>query len=97
LILILAGLNLSYFLRNLNFVLLLFKRVKFQAMIVIINRKKVELFRGATVNDAIRTFSQRWHYLLVEGKAQVTDRFGNLTEPDGELTDNQVINIKKIK
>jgi hypothetical protein len=66
-------------------------------MIIIINTKKVELFRGATVTDAIRIFSERWHTLLSEGRARVTDRFGNITEPDGELTDNQVIHIERIK
>jgi hypothetical protein len=65
-------------------------------MIIYINKKKVELFGGAIIKDAIRAYSASWYKKLEEGKARVYDRYGNSTEPDGELTDKQVIYIKKI-
>jgi hypothetical protein len=64
---------------------------------VFVNSKEITIFRGATVIDAVRAYSGISAKLLLEGKMVVADRFGNLTLPDGELTEDQAIFIQDPK
>jgi len=66
-------------------------------MKVNINSREIEIFRGATVQDAVMAFSERSCRLLKKGEILAFDRFGNPTEPDGELTEGQIITLKKTK
>jgi hypothetical protein len=66
-------------------------------MIVFINNRKVEIFSGATVADAVRIYSGRSSKLLHNKKFRVFDRFGNQTETDGELSEGQKLFLKKTK
>jgi hypothetical protein len=66
-------------------------------MIVFINNREMAIFRGATVIDAVRIYSLRSSRMLEHGFLQVFDRFGNHTEPDGELTQGQILFLKKNK
>jgi len=65
-------------------------------MQIFINNQEIEIFRGATVMDAILSFSKHEYHLVKTGQTIVLDRFGKLTEPDGELTEGQVLILKKI-
>ena len=60
-----------------------------------IDNTEVIVFRGATVSDAVRVYSKKLYADLVNGKIMVYDRFGNRIEPDGELTEGQIIHLKK--
>lgn len=64
-------------------------------MTIFINNQKIEIFRGAMVRDAILRYSKDDYDLLQCGRIMVFDRFGNITEPDGELTEGQVLYLKK--
>jgi hypothetical protein len=67
-------------------------------MKVFINRHEVTIFNGATVGDAIRSYSSRSYRLACNEKLVVLDCFGNKTELDGSLKDGQEIRLmKKIK
>jgi hypothetical protein len=60
-------------------------------MKVIVNGEEVIIFRGATVSDAVRNYSEKLFRQLKKGELIITDRFGNLTEPDGELTEGEIL------
>lgn len=64
-------------------------------MRVVIDGKEITVFRGATVSDAVRIYSEKIYAELLRGEITVYDRFGNRTEPDGELTEGQVIHLKR--
>jgi hypothetical protein len=63
-------------------------------MKIFINQKEIQVFDGATVKDAVLAYDKKAHEFLLNGKLAVHDRFGNLMENDGELTDEQQINIE---
>jgi len=62
---------------------------------IFINDREIEIFRGATVLEAIHRYSERACRMVLNGTLLVIDRFGNLTEADGELTEGQKIHLKK--
>jgi hypothetical protein len=62
---------------------------------VLINKHEVVIFSGATVADAVRAYSRRSSKLLENGKFNVLDQFGNQTETGGELTEGQILFLKK--
>jgi len=64
-------------------------------MQVFINNREIEIFRGARVIDAILQYSKHAHNLVKIGQTLVFDRFGNITESDGELTEGQILFLKK--
>ncbi|HNX43460.1 MAG TPA: hypothetical protein PLJ84_11340 [Bacteroidales bacterium] len=66
-------------------------------MRIFINRKEITIFAGARVLDAVRAYSVRSAKRLLNGSLSVFDRFGNPTEPDGRLTDGQILSIRKTK
>ena len=66
-------------------------------MIVFINDKELEIFMGARVQDAILAYSQKSFNLVQQGKMAIFDRFGNLTDLDGSLTNGQRLTLKRIK
>ena len=66
-------------------------------MKVFIGCREIEIFCGATIQDAVRAFSEQSYRMLTEGTLQAIDRYGNMTEPDGALTEGQVITLKKTK
>lgn len=66
-------------------------------MKVFVNRKEIAIFTGARVIDALRNYSLRSAGLVVKGIYTVYDRYGNITEPDGRLTDGQILTIRKTK
>ena len=61
---------------------------------VVVNGQEIVIFRGARVQDAVRAFSEESCRLLMKGVLIAFDRFGNRTDPDGELSEGQVINLK---
>jgi hypothetical protein len=58
---------------------------------VYVNNREVILFRGASVTDAVRAFSPDSAHLLESGALIALDRFGNETDPGGELSEGAVI------
>jgi hypothetical protein len=62
---------------------------------VYVNNHEVEIFRGARVNDAVRSYSMRSSRKLLKDHLKVIDRYGNTTEPDGELSEGQQLYLKK--
>jgi len=66
-------------------------------MKIFVNRKEITIFTGARVIDAVRKYSLRSAGMLLKGSLTVYDRFGNITEPDGRLTDEQQLTIRKTK
>ena len=63
-------------------------------MKVYINDKIVTIFKGATVSDAVLTYSKHSYKLLQGGYLSIFDRFGNLTEPDGSVVEGQHFQLK---
>ena len=66
-------------------------------MKIFVNRKEITIFTGARVIDAVRAYSLRTAGMVLKGVYSVFDRFGNTTEPDGRLTDGQILTIRKTK
>lgn len=66
-------------------------------MKVFINKKELEIFMGARVQDALLAYSQRSFNLVKQGKMAIFDRFGNLTDLDGSLANGQHLTLKRIK
>ncbi|MCK9220541.1 MAG: hypothetical protein PHF97_06210 [Bacteroidales bacterium] len=66
-------------------------------MKVRINRHAMEIFDGATVGDAILAHSQWSFRKMMEEKLIPYDRFGNVTEPGGAISEGQIIFLKKPK
>ncbi len=66
-------------------------------MKVFVNRKEIAIFTGARVIDALRSYSLRSAGFVLKGTYIVFDRFGNITGPDGRLTDGQILTIRKTK
>ena len=66
-------------------------------MKVFVNRKEITIFTGARVMDAVRAYSAYSAKMLLKGAFTVFDRFGNITETDGRLTEGQILTIRKTK
>lgn len=52
-------------------------------MVIFINSKKIAVFGGAILQDAMRVYSLASSKRLASGYLAVYDRFGFVTEPDG--------------
>ena len=66
-------------------------------MIVYINNEPVRLFEGARAGDAVLAYSRHSFAMLGNGKLELTDRFGNPTEPDGPVTHGQKFQLKRTR
>jgi hypothetical protein len=66
-------------------------------MIVFINEKKTSVFKGATLADAVLTYSKKNFKKVRDGSLGIFDRFGFLTEPDGPAMEGQHYFLKELK
>lgn len=66
-------------------------------MKVFINKTEVIIFKGATLGEAVLAFSKQSYQLLKMGRLAVFDRFGNLTEPDGPVSEGQEFVIRPLE
>ena len=64
-------------------------------MKVYIDTHEVIIFEGATVADAVLSYSKVSYKKVIGGKLLVIDCFGNPTEADGLLTDGQVLKLRR--
>lgn len=64
-------------------------------MKVILNRKEINIFKGATVNDLVLAYSLRSYKMFKAGKLCIYDRFGNLTEGDGPVYEGQLFTLQR--
>jgi hypothetical protein len=64
-------------------------------MKVILNKKEIIIFKGATVSEMVLAYSERSHKMLTKDKLCVFDRFGNLTENDGPVYEGQMFFLKR--
>ena len=64
-------------------------------MIVYINKSKIDIFQGARVKDAILAYSRRSYQLFMRERLIALDRFGNLTDAEGALVNEQMITLKR--
>ncbi len=65
-------------------------------MRIFINEKEIVLFRGATLKEAILTYSKVSYKKTESGYLGIYDRFGFLTEPDGPVYEGQHFFLKVI-
>lgn len=63
-------------------------------MIVFVNSRKIEIFSGARIRDALLCYSKNSFKKISSGHLVVQDRFGYETALDGPLIENQKIYIK---
>jgi hypothetical protein len=66
-------------------------------MIVFINEKKISVFKGATLANAVLTYSKEIFKKVQEGSLGIFDRFGFLTESDGPAIEGQHYFLKELK
>lgn len=66
-------------------------------MIVFINEKKISVFKGATLADAVLAYSKENFMKLQDGSLGIFDRFGFLTESDGPAIEGQHYSLKELK
>jgi hypothetical protein len=66
-------------------------------MKVFINTKEIRIFQGARIRDAVLACSPRLLHMVLAGKLTVHDRFGNLTELDGPLTEGQRLTLRRVQ
>ena len=66
-------------------------------MKVTINDTEISIFQGARIRDALLAYSPRSLRMVIAGTLSVIDRFGNLTEPDGPITEGQQLTLKRTK
>lgn len=59
-----------------------------------INDTELEIFSGARVKDALLKYSQPLYEAALQGKPVVTDRWQNILDPDGALSENQHLLVK---
>lgn len=64
-------------------------------MKVFINKREVTIFTGARLSDAVLAYSKHAYKMLLSNKLILTDRFGNLTEPDGPVTEGQKFRLRR--
>jgi len=63
-------------------------------MKVYINQKKIEIFAGACVKDAVLAYDKTAWHLFNKGKLAAYDLYGNSIEPDGALSPGQSLTLK---
>jgi hypothetical protein len=63
-------------------------------MNIFINEKKISVFNGATLKDAVLSYSTQAFKMVKNGYLGIYDRFGFLTEPDGPVTEGQHFYLK---
>lgn len=66
-------------------------------MIVFLNDRQLELFEGARVKDAVLKYSKEKYRSTRAGETVVTDKYDNEIDPEGELSDDQRLYLKKNK
>ena len=66
-------------------------------MIVFLNDRQLELFEGARVKDAVLNYSKEEYRSTRAGETIVTDKYENAIDPEGELSDDQRLYLKKNK
>lgn len=64
-------------------------------MKVFINKKEIEIFKGANVGNAVLAYSKRSYKLLCSGYLSVFDKYGNQTEADGPVQEGQKFWLKR--
>ncbi len=64
-------------------------------MKVFVNNTEIDIFRGATIIDAVRAYSPEDAKLLLSEILMAADRYGNRTDVDGELVEGQEIKLIK--
>jgi len=62
-------------------------------MTVIVNGRKVELFAGASVRDALRKYSPEELKRIEQGEKKVIDSWGNGLDLQGSLDEGSAIKI----
>lgn len=60
-------------------------------MRVWVNDKEIDVFEGATVKDALMTFSMDVYLAVEKGERQVTDKNGNGLGLNGELSEGSTL------
>jgi hypothetical protein len=82
---------------SLTILLIRFIQIKMNQILVkvYINNHEVDVFDGANVGDAVLSYSTRAFKKVRTGTLSIFDSFGNLTEPDGKLTNGQILTLKK--
>ncbi|MCB9016461.1 MAG: hypothetical protein H6541_11740 [Lentimicrobiaceae bacterium] len=55
-------------------------------MVIFVNNISISLFEGAKLIDAIRSYYRVLHQTIPEELPIVVDNYGNIIEPDGELS-----------
>ena len=63
-------------------------------MKVFINNKKIEIFTGARVKDALLKYSKKDYHLVLKGERAVVDTKGNEISLDGEVSEGEIFFIK---
>lgn len=58
-----------------------------------VNDKEIEIFAGAQVKDAIRSYSNEEYKKIKNGEKIVQDPDGNMVMPSGELMENDELFI----
>jgi hypothetical protein len=61
-----------------------------------INNIEVSIHKGATVRDLVLAYSSVSYNRWKKGHLQVYDRFENLTEADGPVSENQRFFLRRI-
>ncbi|MBK7212346.1 MAG: hypothetical protein IPH88_03400 [Bacteroidales bacterium] len=64
-------------------------------MLVYLDQKEIQVFRGARLMDALLAFSPKLFDKVVNGDCLILDRFGNITELDGPLREGQKLFTQK--
>lgn len=59
-----------------------------------INNFEINIFKGATIRDAVLAYSKHSSKKLNSGYLAVYDRFGFLTEPDGPVSEGRHFFLK---
>jgi len=66
-------------------------------MNVTINKKELQIFKGACLGDVVLAYSKRSFKLLHSGYYSIIDKYGNVTEADGPAHEGQIIYLKRSK
>ncbi|MDR0420740.1 MAG: hypothetical protein LBH30_04720 [Prevotellaceae bacterium] len=65
-------------------------------MKIFINGNEIEIFVGATIEDAVRKFDKNILAEIKNEKAEALDQYGNHVSISGPLYENSQITINKI-
>jgi hypothetical protein len=64
-------------------------------VIIFINNKEINIFKGARVCDAVLAYSKSYYNMLIKETLRVMDQHGNIIAEDAPLEEGQAISIKK--